>query len=51
MAINVDENVASIIGRKTSDGLAAPICARYIMMVIGIRVNPEALMQRNIRCV
>ena len=48
MATNVEENVASIIGRKTSDGLAAPICARYIMMVIGIRVNPEALMQRNI---
>ena len=48
MATNVDENVASIIGRKTSDGLAAPICARYIMIVIGIRVNPEALMQRNI---
>ena len=35
------------MGRKTSEGFAAPICARYIMIVIGISVNPEALIQRN----
>ena len=36
-----------MIGRKTSDGLAAPICALYIMIVTGISVNPEAFTQRN----
>lgn len=47
IATKVDVNVASMIGRNISDGFAAPICARYIMMVIGIKVSPEALMQRN----
>ena len=48
MATKVEINVANIIGKKTSDGLAAPSCARYIMIVMGISVSPEALMQRNI---
>ena len=29
-------------GRKTSAGLAAPSCARYAMMVVGIMVSPLA---------
>ena len=36
-----------MIGRNTSDGLAAPSCALYIMIVIGISVSPEALMHKN----
>ena len=48
IATKVDVNVASMIGRNTSDGFAAPNCARYIMMVIGIKVSPEALMHKNI---
>ena len=39
---------AATAGRNTSDGFAAPNCARYIMMVIGIKVSPEALMHKNI---
>ena len=37
-----------MIGRNTSEGLAAPSCALYIIMVIGISVRPDALTQRNI---
>ena len=48
IATNVEVNVANMIGKNTSDGFTAPICARYIMMVIGIKVSPDALMQRNI---
>ena len=34
--------VAMRIGRKTSAGFAAPNCARYAMMVVGISVRPLA---------
>ncbi len=36
------------MGRNTSEGLAAPNCARYIMMVMGMIVSPEAFMHKNI---
>ena len=48
IATKVEVNVVNMIGKKTSEGLAAPNWARYIMIVIGIKVKPEALMQRNI---
>ena len=48
IATSVLANVANMMGRNTSEGFAAPSCARYIMMVTGISVSPEALMQRNI---
>ena len=35
------------IGRKTSEGLAAPIWARYTMMLMGMTVSPEVLSTRN----
>ena len=38
----VETDVASKIGMKTSVGRLAPICARYIKIVIGIRVTEEA---------
>ena len=39
--------VAISIGRKMSVGFDAPPCARYIMMLIGIRQSPELLSTRN----
>ena len=44
----VEKKVASIIGRKISAGLAAPSCALYTIMDIGIMVSPEVLSTRNI---
>ena len=44
----VETNVANKMGTKISVGLAAPICARYTMMLTGIIVSPEVLMTRNI---
>ncbi len=41
-------NVAKRMGIKTSVGLAAPACTRYIMMLIGIKQRPEALSTKNI---
>ena len=40
--------VAIRIGRKTSAGLAAPSCARYAMMVVGMSVSPLAPRTTNI---
>ena len=48
IATNVEVKVVNMMGKKTSEGFAAPNWARYIMIVIGIKVKPEALMQRNI---
>ena len=48
MPTRVDINVARSIGKKTSVGLAAPACARYIIMLIGIKQRPDALSTRNI---
>ena len=43
----VEKNVASRIGTNTSVGWAAPSCARYTMMLIGIKVSPEVFSTRN----
>ena len=48
MATNVEKNVVSRIGRKISEGLEALNCARYIMIVIGMIVKPDAFIHRNI---
>ena len=40
--------VASRMGMKISVGFAAPICARYTMMLTGMIVRPEVLITRNI---
>ena len=48
IATTVDVNVVNMIGRNTSEGLFAPNCARYIIIVIGINVSPEALIHKNI---
>ena len=45
---NVLTVVVSNVGIKISVGCAAPICARYIMMLTGINISPEVLMTRNI---
>ena len=47
MPTTVDTVVVSSVGMKMSVGCAAPICARYIMMLTGIRIRPEVLMTRN----
>ena len=44
------KNVASKMGRNTSLGLAAPSCARYVMMLTGISVRPLAFKTRNKIC-
>ena len=36
------------VGMKISVGCAAPICALYIMMLMGIRISPEVLITKNI---
>ena len=43
----VETAVLSSVGMKMSVGCAAPICARYIMMLTGIRISPDVLMTRN----
>ena len=43
----VEQAVARRMGMKMSLGLAAPNCARYIMMLIGMMVSPEVLSTRN----
>ena len=40
--------VASNMGRNTSAGLAAPSCARYVMIDTGTNVNPLVTSTRNI---
>ena len=44
------KNVANKMGRNTSLGLAAPIWARYVMMLTGISVSPLAFKTRNKIC-
>ena len=44
----VEKNVASKIGMKISVGCAAPICARYTNIEIGINVSPLVFNTRNI---
>ena len=48
MPASVEKNVARRMGTKMSVGCAAPICARYTMMLTGIRVSPDVLSTRNI---
>lgn len=43
----VATDVAMRIGMKISVGLDAPPCARYIIMLIGIRHKPDELSTRN----
>ncbi len=45
---SVEKKVASRMGMKTSVGWAAPNCARYTMMLTGMRVRPLVLSTRNI---
>ena len=45
---SVDTVVVRSVGMKMSVGSAAPICARYTMMLTGMRISPEVLMTRNI---
>ena len=40
--------VASSIGKNTSAGLAAPSCARYVIIDTGTNVNPLVTSTRNI---
>lgn len=40
--------VVRSVGMKMSVGSAAPICARYTMILTGMRISPEVLMTRNI---
>ena len=40
--------VVMSVGIKMSVGCAAPICERYIMMLIGIKISPLVLITRNI---
>ena len=44
---SVEQKVAMSMGRKTSDGLAAPIWARYTMTPRGTMVSPVVLSTRN----
>lgn len=44
----VDMVVVSSVGMKMSVGWTAPICARYIMMLTGISINPDVFITRNI---
>ena len=44
----VEKKVASRIGMKMSVGWAAPICARYTMILTGISVSPLVFSTRNI---
>ncbi len=46
--VKVDMNVASNMGRNTSVGFAAPACALYIIIPIGMKHSPDALRMRNI---
>ena len=41
MPARVEKKVASRMGTNTSVGCAAPIWARYTMMLIGISVSPD----------
>lgn len=50
MPAMVLKNVESSSGRKTSLGFAAPICARYVMMLTGMSVSPLAFRTRNMIC-
>ena len=43
----VEIKVLSRIGINTSVGWAAPICARYTMILIGMMMRPEVLITRN----
>jgi len=44
----VEMKVLSRIGINTSVGCAAPICARYTMILIGMMIRPEVLITKNI---
>ena len=48
MPAKVEKNVASRMGMKMSVGWAAPICARYTMMLTGMSVSPDVFSTRNI---
>ena len=48
MPASVEKNVARRMGTKMSVGCAAPICARYTMILTGIKVSPDVLSTRNI---
>ena len=48
MPQRVLKNVASNMGRNMSVGCAAPICARYTMILTGMMVSPLVLSTRNI---
>ena len=50
MPAMVLKNVERRIGRNTSLGFAAPIWARYVMMLTGMSVRPLAFSTRNIIC-
>ncbi len=43
----VDIVVVIRVGMKMSVGMAAPICALYIIMLMGMMTNPEVLITRN----
>ena len=49
-ATSVAKYVVSRMGRNTSAGLAAPSCARYTMMLIGMSVSPDVFSTRNMIC-
>ena len=44
---NVEKKVANNMGKKMSDGLLAPNCARYIITPMGIMVSPDVFNTRN----
>ena len=48
MPARVEKKVAMSMGMKMSVGCAAPICARYTMMLTGMMVSPDVLSTRNI---
>ena len=48
MPARVEKKVAISMGMNMSVGCAAPICARYTMMLTGMMVRPEVLSTRNI---
>ena len=48
MPASVEKNVASRMGIKMSVGYAAPIWARYTIMLTGINVSPLVFSTRNI---
>ncbi|EJX01317.1 hypothetical protein EVA_10574 [gut metagenome] len=44
---SVEIVVVSRVGMNISVGCAAPICARYTMMLTGIRMSPDVFITRN----